>query len=155
MIRQTVGFRLILSLRNNQRSAQPNGCQSMLVARRHIEISGSIIAQPLRHITLRRPELHPELLLRRRAIVAAIRSRSSCWILLKQGNLRSQSLAQHNVTGFCLMLFPRFRKTLAILLNAASRPYFASEHKIPLASPIPGKTEGKRLTTSNAAIPGR
>ena len=124
----------------------------MDVARGHIEISGSIIAQPLNHLTLRRPELLPELFFRRRAILTAIRSRSSCCIRLRWRNLMSQSLAWHKVAGFCLMHFPRFRKTRAIPLNVASSPYFASTDKIPLPGPIPSENVRKRLTGPNAAI---
>ena len=83
----------------------------MHVARGLIRNRGSIIAQPLKNKTLRRPELLPELLVRRRAILAAIRARSSCCIQRWQGKLRSQSLAWHSVAGFCLRLFPCFRKT--------------------------------------------
>lgn len=103
---------------------------------------------------MRRPELHPELLIRRRAILTAIRSRSSYCSELGRRNLRSQSLAWHNVAGLCLMHFPRFRKTLASPLNVASCPYFASADKIALSSPNPRENAKKRWTPSKAAIPG-
>ena len=117
----------------------------MDVARGHIEISGSIIAQPLNHLTLRRPELLPELFFRRRAILTAIRSRSSCCIRLRWRNLMSQSLAWHKVAGFCLMHFPRFRKTSGSRLNEQSCPHFASSDEIWQEAPHVGLKNWKKF----------
>jgi hypothetical protein len=150
VIRQTAG--LFFPCRTTKGSRSQNSCESMDVARGYIEISGSIIAQPLRNLTLRHPELLPELLVRRRAILTAICARSSCCINLRQRNLRSQSVVWHNVAGFCPMLFPRFRKTPAIPTNVSCCPSFTSADKIPLRSPIPGKNLRKRLTSSKPAI---